>query len=119
MLPPACISLGLNSILHILKGELFPTEIRAVSAGIVSVTSHIPVVINMVAFPIVTSAGLLHIAMYVYASFSLFMAMWAVITIKDTDGMSLVEVEELYKKEGRGWKKFTVWQSRSYDLPQP
>ena len=118
MVPPACISLGLNSILHILKGELFPTEIRAVSAGIVSVTSHIPVVINMVTFPVITSAGLLHLAMYVYSSFCLFMAMWAIITIKNTDDMSLVEVEELYKKERRGWKKFAVWQSRSYDLPQ-
>ena len=65
-----------------LTGELFPTEIRAVSAGVVNVTNHIPVVINMVTFPIITSAGLLHVAMYVYGGFALLMALWGLITIK-------------------------------------
>ena len=65
-----------------LQGELFPTEIRAVSAGIVNVTNHIPVVINMLTFPIITSAGLLHIAMYVYGAFAFLMAVWGIMTIK-------------------------------------
>ena len=65
-----------------LKGELFPTEIRAVSAGIVNVTNHIPVVINMLTFPMITSAGLLHIAMYVYGAFAFLMAVWGIMTIK-------------------------------------
>ena len=65
-----------------LKGELFPTEIRAVSAGIVNVTNHIPVVINMLTFPMITSAGLLHIAMYVYGGFAFLMAVWGIMTIK-------------------------------------
>ena len=75
-------TLHTNADLCCLKGELFPTEIRAVSAGIVNVTNHIPVVINMLTFPIITSAGLLHIAMYVYGAFAFLMAVWGIMTIK-------------------------------------
>ena len=115
MMPPVSISLGLMPILHILKGELFPTEIRAVSAGIVNVTNHIPLLINMVVFPIITSANLMHVAMYVFAGFSLAMGVWGVITIKETDDMSLVEVEKMYEETGnRGCKELTALQSKSY-----
>ena len=99
MIPLVCISLGLIPVLHIIKGEIFPTEVRTVSVGLVMATNHIPLIINMVIFPMATSNGLLHIASYVYSIFTLFMAIWAKMTIKETDGMSLVEVEELYDKE--------------------
>ena len=77
-----------------MKGELFPTEIRAVSAGIVNVTNHIPVVINMVTFPIITSAGLLHIAMYVYGGFAFLMGAWGLITIKVRNIVNIKLVQE-------------------------
>ena len=98
MIPPVCISLGLMPVLHIIKGEIFPTEIRTLAVGIVMATNHIPLIINMVVFPMATSGGLFHIACYVYSVCALFMAVWAMITIKETDGLSLVEVEELYEK---------------------
>ena len=88
-------------VLHIIKGEIFPTEIRTLAVGIVMATNHIPLIINMVVFPMATSGGFFHIACYVFAVCTLFMAFWAMITIKETDGMSLVEVEELYEKENQ------------------
>ena len=48
-----------------------------------------------------TSGGFFHIACYVFAVWTLFMGFWAMITIKETDDMSLVEVEELYEKENQ------------------
>ena len=92
-------------VLHIIKGEIFPTEIRTVSVGIVMATNHIPLIINMLVFPMATSSGLFHIICYVYASFTLIMGVWAMITIKETDGMSLVEVEELYGKAHKNGEK--------------
>ena len=101
MIPPGCISLGLMPILHIIKGEIFPTEIRTLAVGIAMAINHIPLIINMVVFPMATSSGLFHIACYVYSICALFMAVWAIITMKETDDMSLVEVEELYEKENQ------------------
>ena len=113
MIPPVCISLGLMPVLHIIKGEIFPTEIRTVSVGIVMATNHIPLIINMLVFPMATSSGLFHIACYVYSSFTLFMAVWAIITIKETDGMSLVEVEELYDKCHKDGENMPLLQTKT------
>ena len=100
-------------VLHIIKGEIFPTEIRTVSVGIVMATNHIPLIINMLIFPMATSSGLFHIACYVYSSFTLFMAVWAITTIKETDGMSLVEVEELYDKCHKDGENMPLLQTKT------
>ena len=113
MLPPVCMVLGILPVLHIIKGEIFPTEIRTISVGIVMGIQRIALVINMVIFPMATSSGLFHIICYVYASFTLVMGVWAMITIKETDGMSLVEVEELYGKAHKNREKIPLLQEKN------
>ena len=103
ILPAACIPLGLKTVLNILLSELFPTDIRSISVGIVKAVGYVAGYANMMAYPMVSNANAFHKLMFGYGALAAFMTMWAIITVKETDCMSLVEIEELYK---RGQNKF-------------
>ena len=99
-IPPACIPIGLLPVLNILTSELFPTEIRNISVGIVKAVTYVAAYINMTAYPLILSSanGFLEL-MLGYGAIAAFMTVWAIITVTETDNMSLVEIEGLYKKE--------------------
>ena len=103
-MPPACISIGLLPVLNILTGELFPTEIRNISVGIVKAVTYVAVYANMMAYPMVSSANAFRELMFGYGAIAAFMAVWAIMTVKETDNMSLVEIEKLFTKDQVDYK---------------
>lgn len=89
----------LNPVLNILSAELFPTEIRSISVGIVKALNNVASSVSMTIYPIVSGADAFPELMFGYGAVAIFMALWAIITVKDTDNMSLIEIEKLYKKD--------------------
>ena len=41
IIPAACVPLGLQTVMNILLGELFPTDIRNISVGIVKAVAYV------------------------------------------------------------------------------
>ena len=98
VIPPTCESLGILPTLNILLAELFPTDIRNISAGVVRAVAYSAAYCNMMAYPMISSADAFFELMLGYGTICAFMAVWAIITVKDTDNMSLVEIENSFKE---------------------
>ena len=97
LIPLTCESLGILPIQNILLSELFPTDIRNISVGFVRAVAYLAVYCNMMVYPMASSAKIFFELMLGYGAISAFMTVWAIITVKDTDSMSLVEIERSYK----------------------
>ena len=85
----------------VLCGELFPTEIRATSTGIVFAASYVAL------YPIAVDAFGFHYVMYFYAAITAMMTLWGLITIKNTDKLSLTEIQDMHKRDAvpARWKE--------------
>ena len=99
IIPLACMPIGLAPVLNILTAELFPTEIRSISVGIVKASSYVAAYANMTAYPFALSASAFPELMFGYGAMSIFMTVWAIITVQETDNMSLVEIQKLFSKD--------------------
>ena len=97
LIPLTCESLGILPIQNILLSELFPTDIRNISVGFVRAVAYLAIYCNMMVYPLASSANIFFELMLGYGAISAFMTVWAIITVKDTDSMSLVEIERSYK----------------------
>ena len=86
----------LGGIIFVLYGELFPTDIRTISIGIVAVTQYLVFAFATKMFPIVIQWFHFYGINYYYAAFALAMTIWGMLTIKDIDCLSLVEIEHIY-----------------------
>ena len=98
LIPSASESLGIISVKNILLSELFPTEIRSISVGIVEALANVAVYCSMMVYPIASGAGAFFELMLGYAAISAFMTVWAIFTVAETDNMSLVEIENSFRK---------------------
>ena len=85
-------------MLNVLCGELFPTEIRATSNGIVFAISHVALMGNYKLYPIAVETFGFHYVVYFYAAVTAAFTIWGLLTIKDTDRLSLTEIQEMHKK---------------------
>ena len=84
--------------LNVLCAELFPTEIRTTSNGIVFASSCVALVVNYKIYPNAVEMLGFHYVMYFYAIIVAMMVAWGGITIKDTDQLSLTEIQDMHKK---------------------
>ena len=98
IIPPAFEPLGILPILNILLAELFPTDIRNISVGIVMSLTYTAAYGNMMAYPMISSANAFRELMFGYGAIAAFMTVWAIITMEETDNMSLVEIEKLFSR---------------------
>ena len=105
ILPAACVPLGIQTVLNLLLGELFPTDIRSISVGIVKAVAYVAGYANMMIYPMVSGANAFSELMFVYGAIAAFMTVWAMITVKETDNMSLVEIEKLFKRGQGSFRK--------------
>ena len=80
-----------------LIGELFPTEIRATSNGIVFALGQTALMANYKLYPIAMETFSFHYVVYLYAATTAAFTIWGVLTIKNTDGLSLTEIQEMQK----------------------
>ena len=79
-----------------LVGEIFPTDIRTVSIGIVRGTVQLVFALSTKLFPILSKWLHFYGLNYYYAAFALLLTIWGMVTIKDVDQLSLVEIEQIY-----------------------
>ena len=98
LIPSASETLGTISVMNILLPELFPTDIRSISVGIVEAMTNVAVYCSMMVYPIASGAGAFFELMLGYGIISAFMTVWAILTVQDTDNMSLVEIENSLRK---------------------
>ena len=97
LIPAASASIGIFPVLTIVVAEIFPTDIRSIAVGIVMAMSYLAAYCSMMTYPIVSGADAFHELMFVYGAISVFMTVWAIFTLKETDHMSLVEIERMFK----------------------
>ena len=98
--------MGIVPILGVLTGELFPTEIRATASGLSMSIAMIACMANYKFFPMAVESLGFHHVVYFYAIITALLAAWGFITIKNTDELSLVEIQDIKKKtEASGIKK--------------
>ena len=97
LIPTASASLGIFPVLNIVVAEVFPTDIRSIAVGIVMAMSYLAAYCSMMTYPIVSGADAFHELMFAYGAISVFMTVWAIFTLKETDHLSLVEIERMFK----------------------
>ena len=83
-------------IILILIGELFPTDIRSISIGVVRGVQYLVLALSTELFPILSDSIHFYGLNYYYAAFALTLTIWGMKTIKDIDQLSLVEIEHIY-----------------------
>ena len=90
-----CHPLILGVIL-ILIGELFPTDIRTVSIGVVRGFQYLALALATKLFPILSQRLHFYGLNYYYTVLALALTVWGMAMIKDIDHLSLVEIEQIY-----------------------
>ena len=88
-----------------MRGELFPTEIRATAGSIVVAMGKLILVANYKLFPIAIASFGFHYVVYFFALMMAVMVTWGFLTIKDTDQLSLTEIQNMGKDTGRKKEK--------------
>ena len=81
-----------------LIGEIFPTDIRTVSIGVVRGLQYLALAFATEMFPILSEQFNFYGLNYYYAAFALLLTVWGMATIKDIDTLSLTEIEHIYDK---------------------
>ena len=65
----------------------------------------------MTTYPFALSASAFPELMFGYGATSIFMAVWAIFTVQETDNMSLVEIQKLLSKVQVHYKTYDTEQS--------
>ena len=71
-------------------------QVNLISVGIVKALTYVAAYANMTVYPIASGAGVFKELMFGYGAVATFMAVWAIITVKETDDLSLVEIEKMF-----------------------
>ena len=71
---------------------------RSISVGIVEGLSCAASTLTIKAFPTLVECLTFHGAFYFYSFIALIFTIWAMLGVKQTDGLSLVETERLYNQ---------------------
>ena len=87
-------------VLMSLSSEVFPTEIRTQSNGLVQAFEMISGAICLSLFPIQEKFMGLHSLLFFYGALGIISCIWGLNKIPDNRGKSLVEVEEMYENDG-------------------
>ena len=86
-------------IMLILVGELFPSDIRTKSIGIVHGLEYFAFALATEAFPILLEWFQFYGLNLYYGAFGLLMTLWGMMTIKDVDQLSLEEIQKIYNTQ--------------------
>ena len=93
--------MALGPTLGLLKSELFPTEIRATASGIIVALAYVIWMVNNKLFPMAVASLGFHSVVYFYAVMTGVLAAWGFITIKETDRLSLTQIQDMHKKKNQ------------------
>ncbi len=92
-------TIGVLPVIHLLRNESFPTDIRTLAIGILQSAQMLFGAASVKFFPDLLHFMGLHGVFFVYAGCSLIIAIWGWISIQDNRGKSLIKVEESYDKK--------------------
>ena len=92
-------SIGILPVLHSLMSEVFPTEIRTESIGLVQAVSVGSGAVCMKFFPEMKNLMTLHGLFFFYGAAGIVSCLWGLKTIPDNRVKSLIKVEEMYEKK--------------------
>ena len=91
----ACYPMLLG-IIHVLMGEIFPTNIRSVSIGIVHGVGYLALAFSTESFPYLEQWLNSYVLNYYYAGVALALTLWSMLTMKNIDSLNLIEIEQMY-----------------------
>ena len=89
---------------------------RSISVGIVNGLANIALAQTQKMFPTLVTCFTFHGTFYVYAGITFILAIWATLTIRPTDGLSLAETEQLY--DCRTARKYASLDASNNDCPK-
>ena len=92
-------SIGILPVLHSLMSEVFPTEIRTESIGLVQAFSVASGAVCMKFFPEMKNLMTLHGLFFFYGGSCIVSCLWGLKKIPDNRGKSLIKVEEMYENK--------------------
>jgi len=95
----SCISayaIGVYPVLQVLAGELFPSDIRSLSIGIILSLAKCMETVNVLVYPLLIEAFDFYGTFFFYACTVLAAILWGFFTIPDNRGLSLAKVEEKF-----------------------
>ena len=92
-------SIGILPVLHSLMSEVFPTEIRTESIGLVQAFSVASGAVCMKFFPEMKNLMTMHGLFFFYGASCIVSCLWGLKTIPDNRGKSLIKVEEMYENK--------------------
>ena len=93
---------------------MFGSLSRSISVGIVGGFAGMAFVLTQKIFPMLVACLTFHGTFYLYAGITFILTIWATITIKPTDGLSLVETEQLYDSRIVG--KYASFEASNKDI---
>ena len=93
--------IGITSTIHVLCGESFPTEIRTTANGIIFGLTSSARMVNVKLFPTAVASLGFHSVVYFYAAVAALFTIWGMMTMRDTDKLSLSEIQSLYSNKKR------------------
>ena len=99
IIPSIMRAIGIIPVLHSLLSEVFPTEIRTQSIGLVQATDWGSGALSINFFPQMKEYFSFHGLFFLYGATGLVNCLWALKTIPDNRGKSLVKVEEMYENK--------------------
>lgn len=90
-------ALGCLPVVHVLTGELYPTDVRPLCVGITHSISSMFSVANVKTYPYQLDTLQFYGTFYLYAAANFAAMLWGLFTIPDNRGLSLVKVETNYE----------------------
>ena len=93
-----------DSIFEYFQGELFPSHARSFGSGLIGFLQMISLFISAKMVPTLTNLMGTHGLFYLYSVLTLFVAFICSFAMPDTSGLSLEEIENIYKKKQKSEK---------------
>ena len=106
-------AVGYGSVPYMLQGEILPSNSRAIGCGLIGFLDNISLFIATKTVPTISSFIGTFGAFYFYASCATFSALVAFFMMPETFGLSLTEIENMYKDKKQERRNPPMSRSRS------
>lgn len=106
-------AVGYGSVPYMLQGEILPSNSRAIGCGLIGFLDNISLFVATKMVPTISDFMGTFGAFYLYASCAMFTALVAFFMMPETFGLSLNEIENMYKDKKHERRNPPVGRSRS------